>query len=372
MRLDPILFKASKLARSGKYESAIRTLEPEVNRYHGSFRYYYLLGSSCLRTGDFGGALTYLRLAHDAKMRDPLAILGLAVLYLRRSETDRAVDYYLEVLDIDHKNRVAKKAMKVIRKQAGTDAFSAWLESGRLSSLYPPIPFPGFSAKEIIAAFAALLVVCSIAFGLLVQFKLIRNPFNPRGSRQGITEFTLTSEERMEPLQTGGSYRYILTRVQALDAYEKALSLFTTYRDEAARVNINRILESNASESLKNRARIILSYMEIPGFDSFRRSDNVGYGDVARDPVLYRDVHVIWRGMATNIETSDSRTTFDFLVGYDTRKTLEGIVPVVFSHAVTINPERPLELLGRVVPGESEGRVSLAGLSLHQSGRLEN
>ena len=372
MKLDPILFKASKLVRSGKYEAAIRTLEPEVNRYHGSFRYYYLLGSSCLRTGDFGGALTYFRLAHDTKMRDPLAILGLAVLYLRRSETDRAVDYYLEVLEADPKNRVAKKAMKVIRKQAGTDTFSAWLEAGRLSSLYPPIPFPGFSTKEVFAALAALMVVCVIAFGLLIQFKLIRNPFNPRGSRQVIAEFALTSEERMEPLQTGGSYRYILTRVQALDTYERALSLFTSYRDEAARININRILESNAADSLKNRARIILSYMETPGFDSFRRSDNVKYSDVAIDPILHRDVHVIWRGMATNIETSDSQTTFDFLVGYDTRKTLEGIVPVVFNRAVAINPERPLEVLGRVVPGESEGRISLAGVAIHQSSRLEN
>ena len=372
MKLDPILFKASRLARSGKYELAIRTLEPEVNRYHGSFRYYYLLGSSCLRTGDFGGALTYFRLAHDTKVRDPLAILGLATLYLRRNETHRAVDYYLDVLAIDPKNRVAKKAMKVIRKQAGTDSFPAWLEAGKLSSLYPPIPWPGFSVGEVLITFAALLVVLSITFGLLVRFRVIPNPFNPRGSRQGIAEFTLTSEERMEPLQSGGSYRYILTRLQALDTYERALNRFTNYRDEAARIEINRILESNASDSLKNRARVIISYMETPGFDSFRRGDNVEYSAVVTDTILYRDMHVIWRGMATNIETAGTRTTFDFLVGYDTRQTLEGIVPVVFSHAVTINPERPLEVLGRIVPGDSEGRISLAGVALHQSGRLEN
>ena len=372
MKLDQTLFKASRLVRSGKYELAIRTLEPEVNRYYGSFRYYYLLGSACLRAGDFGGALTYFRLAHDAKRRDPLAILGLAALYLRRHETDRAVDFYLDVLAIDPQNRVAKKAMALIRKQAGTDAFSAWLEAGKLPTLYPPIPFPGFSGREIFTGIAALLVVCSIAFALLVRFKVIRNPLNPRGSRQGISEFTLTREERSAPLETGGSYRYVLTRVQALDTYERALSMFTNYRDEAARVNINRILESNAADSLKNRARIIISYMEPPGFDSFRRIDNVEYNDAIKDIILYRDVHVIWRGMATNINTSDSGTTFDFLVGYDTRQTLQGIVPVVFGHAVTIHPERPLEVLGRIVPGESEGRIGLAGVAIHQSARLEN
>jgi len=372
MKLDPILTKATRFARSGKYEAAIRTLEPEINRYHGSFYYYYLLGSACLRTGDFGGALTYFRLAHETKMREPLAILGLAALFLRRGETERAVDYYLDVLEVDHKNRIARRAMKVLRQQAGTETFSNWLEAGKLPSLYPPVPFPGFSTKEILGALAVVVAVCVLVFGFMVRFKFISNPFYPRGSRQGIAAVSLSREERMAPIQTGGSYRYILTRVQALDAYEKALSQFTTYRDEAARINLNRILESNAAEGLKNRARIIISYMEVPGFDTFRRSDNVAYNDVVKDPLLHNGVHIIWRGMATNVVTSDTGTTFDFLVGYDTRKTLEGIVPVVFSHAIPLNPERPLELLGRIMAAGPEGPIHLEGLAIHQSGRLDN
>ena len=371
MKLDPILTKASRLSRAGKYEAAIRSLEPEVNRYHGSFFYYYLLGSACLRTGDFGGALTYFRLAHEAKPREPLAILGLAVLFLRRGETERAVDYYLDILENNDKNRIAKKAMKVIRKQAGTDTFSNWIEAGKLPSLYPPIPFPGFSRKTLLVTVAVLIAVGVLAFGFLVRVKYITNPFYPRGSRQGIAAFTLSGEDRLAPVQTGGTYRYILTRVQALDVYEKGLSQFTAYRDEAARINLNRILESNAAEGLKNRARIIISYMETPGFDTFNRNDNAAYNDVIKEPMLYNDVHVIWKGMATNVVTSDAGTTFDFLVGYDTRKTLEGIVPVVFDHVVSLNPERPLEVLGRIIPA-SANSIQLEGLAIHQSGRLEN
>jgi tetratricopeptide (TPR) repeat protein len=373
MKLDPILSKASRFARSGKYDAAIRTLQPEVNRYHGSFSYYYLLGSSCLRTGDFGGALTYFRLAHDVKTKDPLAILGLAVLYLRRGETERAVDYYLDILETDETNHVAKKAMKVIRKQAGTDNFSAWLETGKLPSLFPPIPFPGFSKQDILRTLAVLLAVCALSFSFLVIFKFIPNPFNPRGSRQGIESFSLTSEDRMAPVQTGGSYRYELNRIQVLETYEKALSLFTSYRDEAARINLNRILGSNASDGLKNRARIIVSYMNTPGFDTFNRNDNAAYSDVIQDPMLYDGVHVIWRGIAANVEIIDDKTTFDFLVGYDTRITLEGTVFVSFNHVVSINPEHPLELLGRIVPvipSVNESPIRIEGLAIHQSSSL--
>ncbi|MDR0583064.1 MAG: tetratricopeptide repeat protein [Treponema sp.] len=373
MKTDPILHKAARLAKSGNYEEAIRTLESEVNRYYGSFRYYYLLGACCLHAGDFGGALTYFRLASKVKIRDPLALLGLAALYLRRGETDRAVDFYLEVQDIDRKNKTAKKALNVIRKHAGAESFSAWLESGRLSSLFPPIPSPGFSARILIIPALVLTAVLLIVCGALIRFRLLPNPFNPRGNRSGVAEFTLNREERNAPVEIGGSYRYILTRDQVLACYDKALALFTEYRDDAAKVNLNRILESNASDSLKNRARILLTFTEAPGFDNFRRSDNVSYSDIIADPALYRDVHVVWRGMATNVETNGNSTTFDFLVGYDTRKTLEGIVPVVFDRALSLSPERPLEVLGRVSFLSSQGEaIRLEGVAIYQSGRLEN
>ena len=75
--------------------------------------------------------------------------------------------------------------------------------------------------------------------------------------------------------------------------------------------------------------------------------------------------------MATNIEVTEEHTSFDFLVGYDTRRTLEGIIPVVFDEPVAINPERPLEVLGRVRLAASYTEIQLKGVAVHQSGRLE-
>jgi hypothetical protein len=376
MKLDAILSKASRLIRSGKYMAARRTLEPEVNRYHGSFRYYYLLGNTCLRAGDFGDALTYFRLAHEANPRDPLAILGLAALYLRRGETSRALDFYLEVLEIKPNNRIAKNALKIIRRNAGTEKFTAWLEAGKLPSVFPPVAFPGFTAKEKLCAFAVLLAAAMLAFSLMVHLKYLPNPFKPHGDRQGISGVSLTREERLDPVQTGGSYRYEFAgRVQAVEAYEKALALFSAYRDEAARVYLNRIFESNASEGLKNKARIIISFMGTPTFDTFRRSDNIDFTDVEKDPFLYQGVHVIWQGRATNPSVmADNETAFDLMIDYDPDNkpaVLRGIVSVVFDHAVPVNPGRQLEVLGRVMPSGSDGRIYLEGIAIHQSGKLE-
>jgi len=82
--------------------------------------------------------------------------------------------------------------------------------------------------------------------------------------RPGFEGAGLGAEERAEPVQVGGSYGYILTRREVLDTYDKAQRLFREYRDEAAKVELNRILESNASEQVKAKARILTSYAIVP------------------------------------------------------------------------------------------------------------
>jgi tetratricopeptide (TPR) repeat protein len=374
MKLDPILSKASRLIRSGKYELAQKTLQPEVTRYHGSFRYYYLLGNTCLRAGDYGGALTYFRLAHEVNSRDTLAILGLAALYLRRGETDRALDFYLEVLELKPNNRIAKKALKLIRRNAGTDKFSAWLEAGKLPSVFPPVAFPGFTAKEKLCGLAVLLALALAGYGVMAHYKYVPNLFTPRGDRQGMVAGSLTREEMLDPVQTGGSYHHEFAgRVQAVETYEKALALFAAYRDEKARVELNRILVSNSAESLKNKARIIIDYMKPPTFDTFKRSDNIDFVDVEKDPLLYQGVHVIWQGRATNPSiNANNETVFDLMIDYDPDNkptVLRGIVSVVFDHVIPLNAGRQLEVLGRVGL-DKENRIILEGISIHQSGRL--
>jgi hypothetical protein len=369
MKLDPTLVKAVRLARRGGYDAAIRTLESEVNRYHNSFKYYYILGSSCLRVGDFKGALTYFKLAREVKIRDPNALLGMAVLHLRRGETDRAVDYYLEVQDLDSRNRIARRALAVIRRYAGQNRIADWLESGELRRLYPPLPPAPPDPRRLLLGGLAVLGLAGAALILLLRLHIVSLP-GGRGPRQPAEGSVLEREDRERPVETGGAYRYILTRNQVLEYYDRGLSLFTEYRDEAARLCFNRLIESNASEGIKNKARLLVSCMEVPGFDTFKRQDNYSYHEVLKDPVLYQGCHVIWRGMATNVQTSPSGTSFDFLIGYDTRQSLEGITAVEFDRALLINPEKPLEVLARILPlGGGRGQdFRLEGVAVYQSG----
>jgi len=371
MKLDPLLSKAAGLAKRHRYEEALKILKDEEDRYNGLFKYYYLYAVICLHSGSFVEAHEYFHSARQEKMKDPSTLLGLALCCLREMKTARALDYYLDVQEADPKNKIAKRALAAIRKNSDPEALSEWMTPKRLEKLYPPIPGPLISPRTVLTAVMILAAGCVLVYGILVGVKVLPNPFKTQGGRQ-TSEFILSGEERSEPVEIGGSYRYILTRDQAVSLYDRALSLFTEYRDEEARINLNRILESNASEALKNKSRLILSYTTVPGFDTFKRNFNPSLSDVKNEPVIYRDVHIIWRGMATNVEVTDEHTSFYFLVGYDTRRDLEGIVQVTFDRPVSINSERPLEVLGRIKLASPYSQdIVLEGVAIYQSGRLE-
>jgi len=370
MKLDPLLSKAAVLAKKRDFEGAIKLLQDEEDRYNGDFKYYYLYAVISLHAGSFVDALENFRFAERIKLRDPSTKLGIAVYHLKHLNTVKAVDYYLDVQEADPNNRIAKSALAAIRKNSGAEALSDWITPERLTKLYPPIPAPSLSSKTIFSAAAILAAVFIVVFGILVKVKAIPSPFMTRNERQ-TTDFILSSQERSAPIEAGGLYIYILTRDQAVNLYETALSHFQVFRDEAAKKNINKILESNASEALKNKARLLLAYTEVPGFDTFKERDNSSFFEVKNEPALYRDVYVIWKGMATNVEVTDEGTRFDFLVGYDTRTTLEGIVPVFFNIPLALNSERPLEVLGKIALSGASYDMRLEGVAVHQSGRLE-
>lgn len=363
MKDDRILLKATRLIGARKFGDAIRLLEPEVVRYHDSFRYYYLLAVACLRSGDYGGALTYFRRAREIKMREPSVLLGLAALHLRRGETDRSVDLYLEALEKEPKNRTALRALNVIRKRGDPESLAAYVESGRIEKLYPPTPKAPPSPTLVAGVFVGAVCVAAASLFFASAAGLIGSPLRSSVPRQGVDSVRLEAEDKNAAVEAGGSYRYILTKKAIVDEFEAARSLFLAYRDEAARLRINRLLESNASVSVKQKARLLSEYAVVPGFDTLK--DRYAYATAVKEPPLYRDVHVVWRGMATNLRESDKSTDFDLLVGYDTRSTLEGIVPVRFEFAVPVDVERPLEVLGRIaVDGE---KIRLVGLAIHQA-----
>jgi tetratricopeptide (TPR) repeat protein len=341
-----------------RYNDVITLLETNVVQYRDSFPFYFYLGLACLYTGDVGGATSYFQRARQIKLRDPELLIAQAALFLRRGETHQAVEYYLEALEYAPEHRLAKWSLDFIRKKGDAETIAALVENGKIRRFYPNPKRSVSIARFLVLPGICLVVAAVVWFG----FPLIKK-MGAGEARADLSSLRLASGDRSVAVELGGSYRYILTDAAVLKAYDDAQRYFQSYRDNAAQVEINRLLYSNASAPIKQKARLLMDYLGEPGFDSIK--DNYSYQKVQEDPYLYLDCWIVWKGMATNIRTTDNILDCDFLVGYDTRSTLEGIVPVHFKTVLAIDPDKPLEVLARI--SSEKGKLALLGSSIFQS-----
>ncbi len=387
---------ARKLMKRRKFSRAISLLETNRKHYGGSYEYYLALGTSCLYVGDYGNAWNYYEEARKIKVQGTELYLGQAVILLSRGETDRAVQYYLDIQSMSPGNTVASDALEFIRKSNNNyDIIRACFDSGRIERFYPPLGMNPDIIRNCVLV-GLLLGFCISAGFVIGYFRSRPKPVKPVDPKtQFLQEMQLTEVERLSPSKSyyqpvtdahgedssgtqdpAGEVQ--LSDVEIKSSYDKALELVLKERDNAAHVELNRILRSNAAQSIKAKASDLLSslYKKQPAFGTLK--DNFSYKQVVQDPGLYDGCYVEWKGRIANpVQGDDGSITFDLLEGYDTKVFLEGIVRVYISEERTrqsidgtsvymmkLDTEKPIRILGCV---QQAGDVFfLNGVSVNQ------
>ncbi len=391
-----VLQFARKLMRRRKFSRAISLLENNGKHYGGSYEYYLALGTSCLYVGDYGNAWNYYELARKIKLQGTELYLGQAVILLRRGETERAVQYYLDIQGFNPNNPIAADALEFIRKSNNNyDIISAYFDSGKIERFYPPLGMNPDLIRNciVVGLLLGLCISAGFVIGYFRSHPKAAKPVDPK--TQFLQDMQLTDGERLSPSQ--GYYRptaplsqdggadagvalpeHELSDVDIKVSYDKALDLVIKERDNAAHVELNRVLRSNAAQSIKAKASDLLSslYRVQPAFSTLK--DNFSYSQVVQDPGLYDGCYVEWKGRIANpVQEEDGSITFDLLEGYDTKVVLEGIVKVYIPESrtrqsidgnmvyiVKLDTEKPVRILGVVQQvGDS---FLLNGVSVYQ------
>ncbi len=353
------LEKAEKLLSARRFSEVVRLLEPLIREYKDSFTFFYILGTACLYLSDIGGADLYYKEARKIKMTDAKLITAQAVLFLRRGEVNRAVQYYLEAQEYDPYNKLAKNALEFIKVNGKAEVFIHLVETGGIKRFYPSLGLNPVKVRAI-SLISIVVLACVSAY-----FMFFTVDTATTGKRADLSDFVLSVEEKSDALiqDTASSvFRYILTQSELEKAYADAQVHFQSYRDNLAQVEINKILNSNASASIRQKARLLAEYFEEPTFDS----DIVefSYEDVKDDVWLYLDTWVTWSGRITNVSETATEFRCDFLIGYDTLQKVEGFVPLVISQPVSIDSALPVQVLAQI--SVEDGRLLLKGKSIYQ------
>jgi tetratricopeptide (TPR) repeat protein len=349
------LKKAQALFQKKRYAEVIRLLESQVFLFRENPRFYYMLGVSCLHTEDVGGAQSYLKRAQQLETDDTQIMLALAAVQLMRRDTEESLRLWLEILEREPKNRIARKGLELIKRNMEPGMLLEAVEAGKIRALYPKPPFR--VPRWIFGVAVALLVLAPAVFLLRPVITTALKP--PPPERAG-AEVLKIGPDVKNITAYNGTFRYILTPTEIKDTFLLIQKYFDGYRDNMAAMETNRILESNASPALKEKAKLFRDYLRKPDFVTFR--DNFTYQQVMAAPSLYNDCYVRWKGKVSNLQVTDAVITFDFLVGYQTEKVLDGIVPVTMHFAANIQNAEALEIIAKI---STNGRkISLTATSI--------
>ena len=343
------------------FATAIKRLEARADVYEDNFEYYLTLGIACLYVGDVGAASSYFQMARRIKLTDTRLLLGQAAIFLRRGDTARALQYYLEIKENDPSNKTARAAMEFIRLHGDYDTICRWIDTGRIEQFYPSV---GVNPDKIVMISLPVVALC---LGIFVASRFFTKSQIYNGPRADLSKLELTSDEissaKEDDLSTQ-SYKFLLSNKEISKRYNNALQFFQNHRDNAAQVEINYILNSNASLSIKKKASLLAGYLEIPDFDTIK--DVPSYSDVLSNYALYLDCWVDWGGKISNAITYDNGSySCDLLVGDDSLSHYEGSVNVKFDASPVIEGSQPVRILGKI--NLEDGKVILKGRAVYQS-----
>jgi len=358
---DPLLQKAWKLHRHGLFSECVSLLEPAILRYRSVPDFYRILGLSCVRSGDLQGGETYLLRCLQLDPADRLPVLqALAAVAVRKRDYSGAVKLLLEVLDEDPLSRVAKKALEELKTVLSSPEGTVGRTALDWQSLLPRIrnTSNGIKLPQWLSwLLGALLVLPVVVAGIWWGRGLV--PSLPLLQVRPGTLADLTDVAKAVPAVTPS--RLELSADQLRQALEKIQSLFQDYQDSACRLEINRVLLSNASTSTKERVRTLVSFLHPPDFA--RPEASADYQDVRSFPELYEGCAVQWKGVISNLASGAKEITFELLLGYQDGQIVEGVIPVRLKFASLLKNSQVVEVLGQV--SLDNGKWNVEGVGLH-------
>jgi tetratricopeptide (TPR) repeat protein len=356
---SPILLDAYRSYRAGRFADAMVLLDNLVTPGSRDPLPILLLCLANLQLNRYGRADELLKKIVSVNPHyHPYHELR-AYLYMKGApDFESALSYYVEVLGKYPADRALAKAMRRLRragnferfqKEAKLDDFvrvprppGGLFDFSRPRPAGRPAPFPvreGGSGRRtrrrfiiLAAAGVVVLAVAGLYFareGLLRAFQ--GRPPAP-GGLDAIEQVTLDGSgfDLIEKISRARRPEFYYSGTALRDDFFNSKQLIKNGRYNDALLVINKILNSNANMSVKERAAFLKSF--IINIED-REWGDIPYREILNRPHLYGGVSVRWRGRVANLARRQTAQVFHLLVDYRSEDVFAGIADVFLETA---------------------------------------
>ncbi|WP_330729915.1 hypothetical protein [Borrelia turicatae] len=379
MEPNKLINKSISYYNSQKYSDVVKLLEKEIFLYKNYYFYHYILGMSYLRMGNLGTAQTYLKKAYTLNPTEPDVKQSIAILLAAQGKEDKAIQIWLKMIEENQEIQRSEFSLETIRKNPIQGAL--FLNKNKIyAKLFPEIKVE--TGQNLSKLIRILLIIASLAFLLIAIFLLIHSKETIKLSLSNskvkekkainniaayIDDIKINDKEKIENHE--GQFVFILTETEIKNSFQKIKTHLKQGKDNFARIEINKILNSNASESIKLKAKNLASFISRPNFITF--DDYLVLKEIKKNPLIYSNVYVKWEGIANNIEKKDNITYFDFYVGYN-KNALEGIITTKTTFDIDINFKDYVEILGQIDYDYNTNILTLNAITIRKIEKQKN
>lgn len=312
--------------------------------------------------------------AHDVEIQNALAYL-----MLKRGDTEGAVTHLLDALYTEENHPLVKRNLDLLRSSKD---LPAWLSTHTWTDFVfftpPESPWWDIGWQEVIRnPFVRGGVVIGIlglaGGGLFLLYPTLINvaqKYQQTRYRQigsVVDQYTIQDIEKL--VEERQKYSIKLTEEEVGKKFEMIKDLLYQGKRNQALLLINELLNSNASEQVKEHVRIFESFVPAP--DPRKIDYNPSCRDVLRTPFLYKDVYVNWVGTVANLFFNQRKeTSFDLLINFVDEATVEGIATIKMEGFQSeLRNGQKVRVFGRIAGIQIENKVVLLDPEVQYLGR---
>lgn len=366
------LDKAITLFKKRHYHEVVDLLTPHLLAYGDSYLYFKLMTLSSLMIYDWSGASTFLKTAiRLERYRDNDLRMAHALIRLKWGETIEAYRILFDLERVPKWSRLSREILEISRqtenKQALTEALEEIIrhrlsrislsDQNKIPQRNRPYEINVSYRKPILISLLSCAIVLLMGIGVYWGIKQLEIRKNYRHDGDSI-QLTERDDLTIYDKETA----YMLSDKEVKKSFSLLKEYYRKGDNNLAQREINRLKESNAAIDVVDKAlafeRLIAKDKDIPLKTFFT------YNEVNEDPLLYQKTIVIWRGSLANLIITDTSITFDFLVGYENKKFLEGTVPVYLDFGEKLIEGEAYEIEGEIMVRDRD--FSLHGLRVRR------